>query len=132
MHYAEKLVTDNKGDQRHRDSVSFGNCMVRIPWSYNSKYVQKNDKNEIISLPLQSQVKILHRWDGYRPNIRWILEGYWTFLIQERNNEALERLRQDQKRIRYEIRYPNPYRKFYDQLGTIDWIESLYNKPLDD
>ncbi len=35
MQYAEKLVTDNKGDPVHYNTVSFNNCMIRIPASYN-------------------------------------------------------------------------------------------------
>src|SRR5215469_5542110 len=120
MRYAEKLVTDNKCDPGHYSTVSFNNCMARIPFSYNSKYVDRNDKNEIVALTPKSQVKVIKRWNGYKPNIKWILEGYWTYLIQERNNEALEMLRQDQKRIRFEIRHPNTdiYQK--DQLEKID------------
>jgi hypothetical protein len=38
MQYAEKLVTENKGDPCHCNTVSFNNCMIRIPGSYNSKY----------------------------------------------------------------------------------------------
>jgi hypothetical protein len=31
MQYAEKLVTNNKGDPCHCNTVSFNNCMIRIP-----------------------------------------------------------------------------------------------------
>jgi hypothetical protein len=130
MQYAEMLVTDGYGDQRHQDSVSFNNCMFRIPWSYNSKYCTKNDIGEVVALTPQSQVKIVQPWDGYRPNIRYLLEDYWTYLIQIRNDEALERLRQEQKRIRFEIRYPDRYQR--QRPNKMDWIESLYRLALDD
>ncbi|MGB8935997.1 MAG: hypothetical protein WCC17_12915 [Candidatus Nitrosopolaris sp.] len=71
MQYAEKLVTDNKGDPCHRSTVSFNNCMIRIPGSYNSKYVQFNDMGKVVNTP-ESEVRIAQRWDGYRPNIRWL------------------------------------------------------------
>jgi len=63
-------------------------------------------------------------WDGYR------LEDYWVYLIQEKSNEKLERLRDDKKRIWLDIKYPN--RRHRQTSGKIDWIESLYTKPLDD
>jgi hypothetical protein len=51
MHYIEKLMTDNKADPCHSNTVSFSNCMVRIPGSYNSKYVKKNDNGELVLTP---------------------------------------------------------------------------------
>jgi hypothetical protein len=133
MRYAEKLMTDNKADPVHCNTVAFGNCMVRIPGSYNSKYIQFDDRHEVIvNIPPQSEVKIIHRWDGYKPNIRWLLEGYWVYLIQERNNEALERLRQEQKRLRFERKYPSRCQSQQQASNKIGWIESLYRLSLDD
>jgi len=93
MQYAEKLVTENKGDPCHCNTVSFNNCMIRIPGSFNSKYIQFNDKGEAVKILPQSEVRIIQRWNGYRPNIRWLLKDYWVYLIQERNNEVLKGIR---------------------------------------
>jgi len=93
MQYLEKLVTDNKADPCHSNTVSFNNCMIRIPGSFNSKYIQFNDKGEAVTILPQSEVRIIQRWDGYRPNIRWILKDHWLYLIQERNNEVLKGIR---------------------------------------
>lgn len=133
MRYAERLVTDNKGDPVHCNTVSFSNCMVRIPGSYNSKYVQFDKDNvKVVDIPPQSEVKIVQPWDGYRPNIRWLLEGHWVYLIQERNDEALRRLHNEQKRLRFEWKYPNrSIDNNRQQTSKIDWIESLYARPLD-
>jgi len=130
MRYAEKLMTDGKADSVHRGTVAFGNCMIRIPGSYNAKYIQFDEKGEVVNIPTQSEVKIVQPWDGYRPNIRWLLEDYWVYLIQEKSNEKLERLRDDKKRIWLDIKYPN--RRHRQTSDKIDWIESLYTKPLDD
>jgi hypothetical protein len=132
MQYAEKLVTDNKGDPCHCNTVSFNNCMIRIPGSYNSKYVHFNDKDEFVKIPNQSEVRIVHRWDGYRPNIRWLLKDYWIYLIQERNNETLNRSQHERKRLRFERKYPNNRISGIQRINRIDWIESLYAKSLDD
>jgi hypothetical protein len=130
MQYLEKLVTDNKADPCHSNTVSFNNCMIRIPGSYNSKYIRFNDKGEVVNIPPQSEVRIIHRWNGYRPNIRCILKDHWIYLIQERNNEVLKGIRDEQKRLRFEKRYPNHTNHI--EISRIGWIESLYAKPLDD
>jgi hypothetical protein len=132
MQYAEKLVTDSKGDPCHRSTVSFSNCMIRVPGSYNSKYIQFNDKGEVVNIPPESQVSIVQKWDGYRPNIRWLLKDYWIYLIQERNNEALRRIHCEQKRLRFEKKYPDNRISDTQRIDRIDWIESLYVKSLDD
>ena len=67
MRYAEMLLTDGKADPVHHGTVAFGNCMIRIPNSYNSKYVQKNSS--------QSKVRIVGLSNNYKPNIRYLLEA---------------------------------------------------------
>jgi hypothetical protein len=129
MQYAEKLVSDNNGDQCHYNTVSFNNCMIRIPGSYNSKYIQFNDIGKVVNISPESEVKIVQRWDGYRPNIKWLLSGYWIYLIQERNNDALKTMQDEQKRLRFESKYRISNKQ---QIRRIDWIESLYGKSLDD
>jgi Primase X len=122
MRYAEMLMTNGNADPAHNNSVAFGNCMIRIPGSYNSKYIHGK--------PSQSEVKIVQRWDGYKPNIRYMLEGLWEHLIQLRNNEISER-------ARFEMRHP------YDvtppsqpQIQSFEWdwgwVERLLQKPLVD
>ncbi|MFZ0510860.1 MAG: hypothetical protein WAM14_04570, partial [Candidatus Nitrosopolaris sp.] len=78
MQYAEKLVTDNNADPCHYNTVSFNNWMIRIPGSYNSKYVQFNYVGKVVNISPESEVRIIQKWDGYKPNIRWLLNGYWT------------------------------------------------------
>jgi hypothetical protein len=129
MQYAEKVMTDNKGDPVHCNTVSFNNCMVRIPGSYNSNYIQFNDMGKVVNISPESEVKIVQRWDGYRPNIKWLLNGYWIYLIQERNNEALKTMQDEQKRLRFESKYRISNKQ---QISRIVWIESLHGKSLDD
>jgi hypothetical protein len=50
--------------------LSFKNCMVRTPGSYNSKN--------------NCQVRIIQRWDGQRPCINWILRDFRRYLIQKK------------------------------------------------
>jgi Primase X len=116
MRYAEMLMTNGNADPVHNHTVSFGNCMIRIPGSYNSKYIHGK--------PSQSEVKIVQRWDGYKPNIRYMLEGLWEHLIQLRNNEISER-------ARFEIKHPYDATPQPQSQGW-DWVERLLHKPLGD
>src|SRR5215469_3537761 len=127
-------MTDGRADSNQTSNVSFGNCMIRIPGSYNIKYIQF-DKGEIVNVLPQSEVKIVQQWDGYSPNIRLLLRNYLIYLIQEKNNEVLIRLHRDQKRLRSQWKRgidPNQCQQQSQQISKIDWIESLYTKSLDD
>jgi hypothetical protein len=114
--------------------------MIRIPNSYNSKYAQKDSNGEIILTP-QSRVRIEQLSNGYKPNIRYLLEGLWESLIQLRNDEISDRLLDEQRRIRFEIRHPydvSPTTAHYQskvrgcqQSNRMDWMERLIEKPLD-
>jgi hypothetical protein len=60
MQYAEKLVTYNKGDPCHCNTVSFNNCMIRIPGSYNTKYIQFIEC-KVVNISAESEVRIVQR-----------------------------------------------------------------------
>jgi hypothetical protein len=124
IRYIEREMTNNKADSAHNGSVAFGNCMVRIPGSFNTKYIRFNKA--------QSEVKIVQRWNGYKPDIKWVLRDYWIYLTQEKNNEILATSHRDQRRLRSQWKRgidPNQQKK---QANKTEWIESLYNKSLDD
>jgi hypothetical protein len=135
MRYAEKLMTYGKAYSNYSNNLSFGNCMVRIPGSYNAKNIQFDDNGQIVNIPPKSEFKIVQPWNGYKPNIRWFLHDYWMHLIREKNNEVLNGLRKDQKRLRSQCRRgidPTQCQQSCQQVNKIDWIESLYRKPLND
>jgi len=124
LRYIERDITNNSADSGHSSSTSFGNCMIRIPGSFNSKYIRSNKA--------QSEVKIVQRWDGYRADIKWVLKDYWIYLTQEKNNEILATSNRDQRRLRSQWKRgidPSQQKK---QANKTEWIESLYNKSLDD
>jgi hypothetical protein len=70
MQWAEQYLSDGKSDPVHSKTVSFKNCMLRIPGSINSKNGE--------------QVRILQKWDGQRPYINWILKDFQRYLIQKK------------------------------------------------
>jgi hypothetical protein len=70
MQWAEQYLSDGKADPAHSKTVSFKNCMLRIPGSFNSKNGE--------------QVRLLQMWDGQRPYINWILKDFQRHLIQKK------------------------------------------------
>jgi hypothetical protein len=71
MQYLEKLVTDNKADPSHSNTVSFNNCMIRIPGSYNSKYIRFNVVCSIISKSVYTS--LFRRLDTRRTEIYYLV-----------------------------------------------------------
>ena len=67
IRFAEKYLSDNKADYCHYSTMSFNNCMIRIPGSYNAK-------SELI------EVKIIQKWDGKRPSIKPLLFNCYLYL----------------------------------------------------
>ena len=76
LRYAESFLSDGKCDPQHNKTVSLRNCMLRVPGSINSKNGQ--------------QVRILQFWNQFRPNIRYLLEGFYVHLCNQRIQEMHE------------------------------------------
>src|SRR5919202_1179234 len=45
LRFLEKYLSNGKSDSVHRSIVSFGNCMLRVPGSFNSKH--NDSKNQV-------------------------------------------------------------------------------------
>ena len=66
LRWTEEYLSAGKSDPAHTKTLSFGNCMLRVPGSHNSKCVSAN--NGILSE--KTEVKIIHEWAGHsRPTI---------------------------------------------------------------
>jgi hypothetical protein len=107
LRYAESYLSLNRSDSQHNYTVSFNNCMLRIPGSINSK----NGKT----------VTIIQKWDGLRPEINYLLAGFTRHII----NESYIELKKAQKSKR---RSSIPV----DQNNRVGWIERLLQTPLPD
>jgi hypothetical protein len=68
IQFAEQHLSNKQSDPCHSFTMSFKNCMLRVPGSYNSK-----------SEPIE-EVKIIQRWDGFRPNIKPLLFDLYIYL----------------------------------------------------
>jgi hypothetical protein len=87
LQFAEQFLSNRKNDPCHTSTISFKNCMLRVPGSYNSKYIQFNDKGKIENIPPEAEVKIIRQWDGKRPAINWLLRDFRRYLIEDKYNK---------------------------------------------
>jgi hypothetical protein len=93
--------------------------MVRIPSSYNSKYVQRNmgTKNEL------GEVKIIQKWDYVRPKIR-MLDDFYIYLADQKIKELQEtqQWKEREKKQWQSNNVPN----------TTAWIERLLQTSMEE
>ena len=68
IQFAEQYLSNKKSDPCHAFTMSFKNCMLRVPGSYNSK-----------SQPVE-EVKVIQRWDGNRSSIKSLLFDFYIYL----------------------------------------------------
>jgi hypothetical protein len=108
LRFAEQYLSLKKSDPQHNSTVSFNNCMLRIPGSVNSKNGE--------------MVNIFQKWDHTRPEINYLLAAFTRHVI----NEKYVALIKSQKRKREK----SPY--YTDNTNDINWIERLLKTPLAD
>jgi hypothetical protein len=109
LQFAERYLSGNKQDNGHHPAIK--SCMLRIPWSINSKC-----KNE----GLDPEVKIIQKWNGYRPDYRLLLGSFYADLVGKHHKVV-----------------PNGHGvRTYPQRQPwgkeVDWIERLFQTPIDD
>lgn len=115
LRFAESYLSDGKSDRVHNATVSLNSCMPRVPGSINSK----NGGS--------SQVIIVKRWDGQRPNIRLLIGSFCAHL-------ADQRIRRDAEAARLAEKYGDN-RNGNGNGGEpyiIDWIERILRTPMTD
>ena len=64
---AEWYLSNGESDHAHNTTVSFKNCMLRIPGSHNSKCLREEKEGK------DSDVRIIQKWDSHRPKISLLL-----------------------------------------------------------
>jgi hypothetical protein len=69
LRWAEQFLSNGKSDPDHTKTLSFGNCLLRIPGSHNSKCVAANAG----IIDEKTEVRIIQKWNGYRPHVRVLL-----------------------------------------------------------
>jgi len=124
MQWTEQYLSNYKADPCHSNSLSFKNCLVRVPGSYNSKLCQLNDKGEIVNIPGSAEVKVLQKWNGVKPSIKPLLYEFYIYLADSK----IMQIHRDRKRLKskYFVGRNNGI-----TLKTL-WIEKLLQIPLND
>jgi hypothetical protein len=114
LRFVEWFLSNGKCDLQHNNTVSFGNCMLRIPGSINSKSGQA--------------IRIIQRWNGCRPQINYLLRDFRRYLIDQK----FQQLKHQQSYLKKcclkkccPIKYSNK-----GSNSTINWIERLLNTPI--
>jgi len=79
IQFAEEFLSDEK-------AVSFKNCMIRIPGSFNSK----NGTEE---------VKIIQKWNNYRPSIKPLLFRFDIYLLVSKSKELNKKHKSYEPRV---------------------------------
>jgi Primase X len=109
LKFAAQFLSNNKSDSNN--NPAFKSCLLRIPGSYNSKYTGQG--KEI------AEVKIIQKWNGFRPKINQLLYDFYIFLADKKLKE-LNSIGKNQTKSNYTFRG-----------STIPWIEKLLQTPID-
>lgn len=71
LRFAERWLSNSKADYNHYNNVSMNNCLLRVPNSVNSK--------------TNNEVKIVQKWNGVRPDVRFVYSYFLAYLVDKRN-----------------------------------------------
>ena len=125
LRWAEEYLSEGKSDPAHNRTLSFGNCMLRVPGSHNSKCVKAN--NGVLDSE-KTVVKIIHEWNGHRPNMMLLIGSIHAYLVDQKMKQCQKERQQDRRqRQKY-----NSTTSTEITLGTIPWIEKLLTISLSD
>jgi hypothetical protein len=107
LKFAAQFLSSKKSDTNN--NPAFKSCLLRIPGSYNSKYIEQNN-----------EVKIIQCWDGFRPTINPLLYHFYIYLA-DRKLKEFNNMRKTQTENHYTFRG-----------NTVAWIEKLLHTAIDD
>jgi len=119
LRFAEAFLSGGRSDSAHNTTVSFRNCMMRIPGSINSK----NNCN----------VRLVQEWDGAkRPAINYLLADFCRSLVNKKAQElkSYQKQRRKMNRLqRYAKFMPSDqYSGSSNSNESIQWIEKLLHQ----
>ena len=117
LKFAEQYLSNNKSDPSH--NPSFKSCMIRIPGTFNYKCILQGKDPE---------VRLIQRWNGYRPKINLLLGSFHAYLVDQKK-KIKELQRQKELKEKYPMKKKND--KFTSR-SVIPWIEILLETPIAD
>src|SRR5215210_7026917 len=89
-----------------------------VLWSGNGYHIYQPIEAFVLE---EEEVKIIQRWDGYRPKINLLLRSFHAYLVDQRIKE-LQRQKEQIKK----------YRQKHGDVNDIKWIEILLETPISD
>jgi hypothetical protein len=116
LRFAKDLLSNDKADKAN--NPSFKSCLLRIPYSLNSKCLS-NENNSLEN----SQVKIIKLWNKKRPSINYLLRDFRMYLIDRKFNE-INNNKCKRSTFKYKVNNNNK--------NTILWIEELLKTSIPD
>ncbi|MFZ0225035.1 MAG: DNA primase noncatalytic subunit PriX, partial [Candidatus Nitrosopolaris sp.] len=120
IQWTEHFLSNNKADPCHSNSLSFKNCMLRVPGSFNSKLVHLYEKGEIINIPESAEVRIIQKWNGVRPSIKPLLSNFYIYFADSKIKE----IHKNRKSRKHSLHYEDNHR--------IRYMEALLQIPISD
>jgi hypothetical protein len=123
LRFAEWYLSHGKADSEHYNTVSFRNCLLRIPGSYNSKNI--------------SQIKIVQKWNGTsKVSLHLLYSKFLAYLIDQ-GPKAVKHNNNDNKTSTIfsenaKSAYLARKNSRLVRKKSIDWIEQLLQRPLAD
>jgi hypothetical protein len=121
LRWAEDYLSSGKSDPAHTKTLSFGNCMLRVPGSHNSKCVNAN--NSVLSA--KTEVKVIQEWDGHRPTIMLLIGSFHAYLVNQK-------LKQNQRDRQQQRRQYGTTSGIAPETAMISWIEKLLTMSIPD
>jgi hypothetical protein len=120
LRFAEQHLTNNKSDSSHNPSLK--SCLIRIPGSYNSKCIERN--NGIADL--STQVQVMQKWDGNRPRINPLLYEFYIWIAGKKISEI--------NQLQKQTMMKKKAKKYNSAITSIsiNWIERLLHTPITD
>jgi non-catalytic primase subunit PriX-like protein len=123
LRFAEWYLSSGKCDNEHNKTISFNNCMLRIPGSFNSK-------NNV-------QIRIVQKWKGpYKVPVHLLYDKFLNYLL--RQSQKLTYSPQPHSTLSASDKFSklSVLQRFYQRRSTtknsIPWIEKLLITPLSD
>jgi hypothetical protein len=123
IQWVEQFLTNNKAGPCHSSSLSFRNCMVRVPGSFNSKLVQLNEKGEIITIPESGEVKIIQKWNRVRPSIKPLLSDFYIYFADLKIKEIQRR-----RPRKYSAHYENNHTISFGTVNNTNGLRLGFHK----
>jgi Primase X len=132
LKFAAQYLSNHKSDANN--NPAFRSCLLRIPGSHNAKCIQQQNNGGIADS--STEIKIIQRWDGFRPKINPILYQFYIYLADAKIKEINSVQQLQRKKERYHIAINNNNNGngggFIQNNNTISWIEKLLQTPIDD